>query len=176
MAPLPRTMAPLPPSSPRRCPRCPGGPSFLSSAWRLQAEEMPPDDAPRHPAPEERAAVVAWVRDLRDHETRRRAGDPGTVLARRLSNAEFDYTIRDLTGVDIRPARDFPVDPANEAGFDNSAESLTTSPALVKKYLEAARKVADHLVLTPDGLEFAPHPAVAETDRDKFCVNRIVNF
>ena len=36
--------------------------------------------------------------------------------------------------------------------------------------------MADHLVLTPDGLEFWPFPTVAETDRDKFCVNRIVNF
>src|SRR5207244_899639 len=37
---------------------------------RLQAEEMPPEDAPRHPGADERAAVVAWIRDLRDHETR----------------------------------------------------------------------------------------------------------
>jgi hypothetical protein len=59
------------------------------------------------------------------------------VLARRLSNAEYDYTIRDLTGVDIRPTREFPVDPANQAGFDNSGESLAMSPALVKKYLDA---------------------------------------
>jgi hypothetical protein len=50
------------------------------------------------------------------------------------------------------------------------------SPALVKKYLEAARRVSEYLVLTPGGLEFAPHPVVADTDRDKFCVNRIVNF
>ncbi len=121
---------------------------------------MPPDDAPRQPAADERAAVVAWIRDLRDRETRRNAGDPGTVLARRLSNAEFDYTIRDLTGVDIRPTREFPVDPADEAGFDNSGESLAMSPALLKKYLAAARLVADHAVLTPDGLAFAPHPAV----------------
>jgi hypothetical protein len=78
--------------------------------------------------------------------------------------------------VDIRPTKDFPVDPANEAGFDNSAESLSTSPALVKKYLEAARRVADHLALTPDGFVFAPHPVIADTDRDKFCVNRIVGF
>ena len=69
------------------------------------------------------------------------------MLARRLSNAEYDYTIRDLTGVDIRPTREFPVDPANEAGFDNSGESLAMSPALVKKYLDAARRVADHIVL-----------------------------
>ena len=32
------------------------------------------------------------------------------------------------------------------------------SPALVKKYLEAARQVADHLALTTHGLTFAPHP------------------
>ena len=71
------------------------------------------------------------------------AGDPGLVLARRLSNAEYNYTIRDLTGVDIRPTREFPVDPANQAGFDNSGESLAMSPALLKKYLQAAREVAE---------------------------------
>ena len=77
------------------------------------------------------------------------------MLARRLSNAELDYTIRDLTGVDIRPAKEFPVDPANEAGFDNSGVSLAMSPALLKKYLIAARRVADHLVFKPVGFDFA---------------------
>jgi hypothetical protein len=143
---------------------------------RLQAEEMPPEKAPRHPAPAERAAVVAWLRDLRDREERRNAGDPGPVLARRLSNAEFDYTVRDLTGVDIRPTREFPVDPANEAGFDNSGESLAMSPALLKKYLAAARLVADYVVLKPEGFVFAPHPVVTDTDRDKYCVLRIIDF
>jgi hypothetical protein len=143
---------------------------------RLQTEEMPPEEAPRRPEPEERAAVVAWIRDLRDREAERDAGDPGPVLARRLSNAEFDYTIRDLTGVDIRPTGEFPVDPANEAGFDNSGESLAMSPALLKKYLAAARLVADHVVLKPDGFDFAPHPVVTDTDRDKYCVHRIVDF
>jgi hypothetical protein len=116
---------------------------------RLEAEEMPPEEAKRQPTPHERRAVIEWIRALREREARRNAGDPGPVLARRLSHAEFDYTIRDLTGVDIRPTREFPVDPANEAGFDNSGESLKMSPALVKKYLAAARLVADHLVLKP---------------------------
>ena len=143
---------------------------------RLAAGEMPPEEAERQPTPEERAAVVAWIKAFRDEEARRHAGDPGHVLARRLSNAEFNYTIRDLTGVDIRPTREFPVDPANEAGFDNSGESLAMSPALVKKYLAAARHVADHLVLKPHGFTFAPHAAVTETDRDKYCVGRIIAF
>jgi hypothetical protein len=93
-----------------------------------------------------------------------------------LSNAEYDYTIRDLTGVEIRPTKEFPVDPANQAGFDNSGESLAMSPALLKKYLQAARTVAEHLILKPDGFDFAPHPVVADTDRDKYSVLRIVDF
>jgi hypothetical protein len=143
---------------------------------RLEAEEMPPEEARLQPGAGERAAAVAWLRDFREREAKRNAGDPGTVLARRLSNAEFDYTVRDLTGVDIRPTREFPVDPANEAGFDNSGESLAMSPALMKKYLAAARLVAEHVVLKPEGFVFAPHPAVTDTDRDKYCVRRIIDF
>ena len=44
---------------------------------------------------------------------------------RRLSNAEFDYTIRDLTGVDLKPTREFPADGAAGEGFTNAAEALT---------------------------------------------------
>ncbi len=143
---------------------------------RLEAEEMPPAKAPKKPTPPERRAVLAFIQAFRDHEAEKNAGDPGPVPPRRLSNAEFDYTIRDLTGADIRPTREFPVDPANEAGFDNSGESLTMSPALLAKYLAAARRVADHLVLKPKGFDFAEHPAVTDTDRDNYCVQRIIAF
>ncbi len=143
---------------------------------QLDLETMPPAKAKRHPSAEARREVIDWIGAVRKLEAARNAGDPGTVRARRLSNAEYDHTIRDLTGVDLRPTREFPVDPANEAGFDNSAESLAMSPALVKKYLDAARRIADHLVLTPDGIDFAPHPMLADTDRDKYCVHRIIAF
>ncbi len=143
---------------------------------RVHDKEMPPAKAKAQPKADERDAVVAWIRDLRQHEANRSAGDPGVVLARRLSNAEVDATLRDLTGVDIRPTREFPVDPANQAGFDNTGESLTMSPALLRKYLPAARHVADHIVFAPHGFVFAPYPVVAETDRDKYCVQRIVDF
>ena len=142
---------------------------------RLKAEEMPPKGA-RQPTAQERRAAVDWFHAVREHETRRNAGDPGVVLARRLSSAEYNYTIRDLTGVDIRPAREFPVDPANTAGFDNSGETLTMSPTLLKKYLAAAREVASHMYLKEKGFAFAPHPMLVETDRDKFAVHQIIDF
>lgn len=143
---------------------------------RLKAGEMPPDDAERLPDDTERQAIIKWIHAAREFEAHRNAGDPGPVLARRLSNAEYNYSIRDLTGIDIQPTKSFPVDPANEAGFDNTGESLTMSPALLSKYLGAARQVVEHLVLKPDGIAFAPHPVVTDTDRDKYCVKRIVEF
>lgn len=143
---------------------------------QLDAGSMPPEASKSQPSDEAREAMIAWVGEVRALEAARNAGDPGPVPPRRLSNAEYDNSIRDLTGVDLRPTRTFPVDPANKAGFDNSAESLAMSPALVKKYLEAARGVADHLVLKPDGLAFASHPMIAITDRDKFCVKAVIDF
>ena len=143
---------------------------------RLKASEMPPEEAKRQLTADQRQAIVAWISEFRALEAKRSAGDPGIVPVRRLNNAEYNYTIRDLTGVDIRPAREFPVDPANEAGFDNSAQSLSMSPAMAKKYIEAARHVVEHLVLKPKGFAFAPHPVMTDTDRDKYCVRRIVDF
>jgi hypothetical protein len=150
-------------------------PRWALAAGRLTAHEMPPASMPQPPAAL-RQQVIDWIKAMRAGEARRNAGDPGIVLARRLSNAEYDYTIRDLTGVDMRPTREFPIDPANPEGFDNSGESLSMSPALLNKYLKAARAVSDHMVLTPDGFDFAPYPMLVETDRDKYSITRIIDF
>ena len=74
-----------------------------------------------------------------------------------MSNAEYDATIRDLTGVDLRPTREFPADGAGGEGFTNAAEALTdVSPALLAKYLNAAKAISEHAVLLPDGFRFSP--------------------
>jgi hypothetical protein len=142
---------------------------------RLSAQEMPPKPMPPPPA-EARQQIIDWIQAVRTEEIRRSAGDPGTVLARRLSNAEYNYTIRDLTGQDMDVTRQFPVDPANTSGFDNSGESLTMSPALLNKYLQAAREIANHMVLQPDRIDFAPYTMLVETDREKYAIQRILKF
>ena len=142
---------------------------------KLVANQMPPKGM-KQPPVEQRQKVIAWIDAMRKAEALKNAGDPGNVLARRLSNAEYNYTIRDLTGVDLKPTREFPVDPANPAGFDNSGESLSMSPALANKYLQAARSVANNLVFKPTTLAFAPHPMLVETDRDKYAVAQIIDF
>jgi len=144
---------------------------------RLKSAEMPPPkDAAVFPSAAERAQAVAWFQAVRDYEVQKNAGDPGIVLARRLNNAEYNYSIRDLTGFDLQPTREFPADPSNMAGFDNSGESLAMSPSLLNKYLQAARDVASHMFLKPEGFAFSPYPMMVETDRDKYCVQQIINF
>ena len=142
---------------------------------KLTTKQMPPKEM-EQPPEELRQQVIDWIAAVRKNELRKYPGDPGSVLARRLSNAEYNYTIRDLTGVDLRPAREFPIDPANQAGFDNSGESLTISSTLMSKYLDAARRVGDHLILKPEGFTFAPNPTLVETDREKYPIRRIVEF
>ena len=144
---------------------------------RLKAGEMPPSQSRQQPTPAQRQSVVDWIETVSAEDARRHPNDPGIVLARRLSNAEYDYTIHDLTGVDIRPTKEFPVDPANQAGFDNSGESLAMSPALVQEI--PGRRPASSPTTScfcPSGFSFAPYPVVTDQDRDKYAVNRIIDF
>ncbi len=57
---------------------------------------------------------------------------PGKVTARRLNRSEYNHTIRDLFGIDLRPADVFPSDEVG-AGFDNNADVLSLSPILDRK-------------------------------------------
>jgi hypothetical protein len=130
-------------------------------AWQkvgemLDSGQMPPKDS-RQPSDAERTRLQQWVRDYLTFEAQARAGDPGRVVLRRLNNAEYTYTIRDLTGVEsLDPAREFPVDGAAGEGFTNTGAALAMSPALVTKHLDAAKEVAAHAVLLPDGFRFSP--------------------
>ena len=131
-------------------------------AWQKVAEmldssQMPPMEA-KQPTAAERAALQQWVHSYLTMEARATAGDPGPVVLRRLSNAEYTYTLRDLTGVEsLQPAREFPVDGAAGEGFTNTGNALVMSPTLLTKYLDAAKEVANHAVLLPDGIAFSPH-------------------
>jgi hypothetical protein len=121
----------------------------------IENRQMPPIDSPQ-PTADERKAMQSWVRAFLLEEARRHAGDPGPVTLRRLSNDEYNYTLRDLTGVDsLDPTREFPVDGAAGEGFTNTGNAQSMSPALVQKYLDAAKQVAAHAVLLPDGLTFS---------------------
>lgn len=123
----------------------------------IDGGQMPPKDATEKPTADEKKTLQTWVRAYLKNEAKAHAGDPGKVTLRRLSNAEYTYTLRDLTGVPtLDPAKEFPVDGAAGEGFTNSGEALVMSPALLEKYLAAGKQVATHAVLLPDGIRFSP--------------------
>jgi hypothetical protein len=120
----------------------------------LDNGEMPPRKK-LQPTDPQRKQIRNWARRYLDAEGRANAGDPGSVLLRRLSNVEYNNTVRDLTRVDLQPAREFPVDGAAGEGFTNVGEALAMSPAMFDKYLAAAKGIAAHAVLLPDGFRFS---------------------
>ena len=77
------------------------------------------------------------------------------MVLRRLNNAEYTYTVRDLTGIDLDPTREFPTDSAAGEGFTNAGNALVMSPGLLQKYLDAGKAIARHAVLLPDGFRFS---------------------
>jgi hypothetical protein len=121
----------------------------------LDGGQMPPREA-RQPGAGERNRLSGWVRAYLKAEARSQAGDPGPVVLRRLNNAEFTFTVQDLTGVALQPAREFPVDGAAGEGFTNTGQSLVMSPAVLTRYLESAKEIAAHAILLPDGFRFSP--------------------
>ncbi|MCU1295698.1 MAG: cytochrome, partial [Bryobacterales bacterium] len=124
-------------------------------AEQLANNEMPPKEKTQ-PSPFEKERLSKWVNLTLDGIARERAGDPGPVVLRRLSNPEYTYTIRDLTGVaSLEPAREFPVDGAAGEGFMNTGQALDMSPALITKYLDAGKGIASHAILLPDAIRFS---------------------
>ncbi len=119
---------------------------------RIRAGEMPPKGAKR-PAQARIDALADWVEGEYARIDREAPVDPGHVTAHRLNRFEYNNTVRDLLGVDFRPADDFPVDPYGY-GFDNIGDALSLSPVLTEKYLKAAEHIAKLAI--PDSREPIP--------------------
>ncbi len=121
-------------------------PVWVRALRVLREREMPPQGP--QPSAQERRALVDWIdsaiNDLDWSEFRH----PGSVTIPRLNRAEYNNTIRDLTGLDLRPADSFPVDGQGESGFRNDRDGLFVAPLLAEKYLEAATRVVDALIET----------------------------
>ena len=122
---------------------------------QIEMGEMPPKKEKQF-STEEKKHLTDWVRGTLDQIALANAGDPGPVVLRRLSNMEYTYTLRDLTGIEsLDPAKEFPVDGAAGEGFTNAGAALVMSPALLTKYLDAAKDIASHAVFNPHGMRWS---------------------
>ena len=119
---------------------------------RLRRGEMPPLEEEEQPSEEQRQAVAAWLSRELERIDAATPPDPGRVTARRLNRTEYNNTIAELLGVNVRPADDFPQDDAGY-GFDNIADVLSLSPVLMEKYVTAADRVARLALFGPPPME-----------------------
>ena len=107
----------------------------------VESGEMPPEQEAQ-PTAEEKKQLVTWLESALESVDCRKISQPGRVTIRKLNRAEYNNTIRDLVGIDFRPAEDFPADNVGN-GFDNIAQVLSLPPLLMEKYLEAAEVVVN---------------------------------
>ena len=114
---------------------------WLALIEQVSTHQMPPDDKPQL-TDGEAGMVAKWAESAIALADAARPKDPGYVLPRRLNRVEYNNTIHDLLGIDIKPADEFPVDDTGY-GFDNIAAVLAMSPLLAEKYLDAAESTID---------------------------------
>ena len=120
---------------------------------QLQGKVMPPKDSPQ-PDESQRKNIMVWIESFALMPDCSKGERPGRVTLRRLNRAEYNNTIRDLFGIDIKPADIFPSDDVGY-GFDNIGDVLTLPPVLLERYLEAAENVMRAVIVTAD-IDTAP--------------------
>lgn len=121
---------------------------WRSVAAQLQNQTMPPPDKPQ-PRDEDREFVTNWINDYLRETAQQMPPFAGQIMARRLNRLEYDLTIQDLFGIDLKFSERFPTESGTGEGFDNNGESLFLPPMLLERYLEAAQEVVDAVVVTP---------------------------
>ena len=112
---------------------------FEKVTSKLRSGQMPPQGRPR-PEP---AAVDAFVTALEAELDRvgAAAPNPGRVASHRLNRTEYVNAVRDLLDLEIDGEALLPSDMAG-FGFDNNADVLAMTPALMDRYITAATKVS----------------------------------
>jgi Protein of unknown function (DUF1592)/Protein of unknown function (DUF1588)/Protein of unknown function (DUF1587)/Protein of unknown function (DUF1585)/Protein of unknown function (DUF1595)/Ca-dependent carbohydrate-binding module xylan-binding/Planctomycete cytochrome C len=130
----------------------------------LETREMPPKERPK-PEPVEIDTALKSIRDLFHEFDRTAKPNVGRVTIRRLNRTEYNNTIRDLVGVDFKPAEDFPADDVGY-GFDNIGDVLSVSPLLLEKYLSAAELILEQTIVIMDPPKLGKQKI--DVMRDKF--------
>src|SRR5437763_6472917 len=125
-------------------------PSAHADTWekvirKLRTGAMPPPNAARPDAAASNALAMYLETSIdRDALASPRPGK--LALVHRLSRTEYQNAIRDLLAIDALPKEiDYPLLlPADNSasGFDNIADLLFMSPAIMERYLDAAEKIS----------------------------------
>ncbi len=127
-----------------RIERTPTGAAVLATLGLLNACNGSPSSAPAEPAGGSGSYVAGGAPGAPVDPAR----DVGTKAIHRLSNFEYDNTVRDLLGTSLSPAQRFVVE-QTEDGFDNLAEALAVGARQYSDYFSAAQDLVDDVFSSP---------------------------
>ena len=113
---------------------------------KLRAGAMPP---PGRPRPDEATyqAFASWLEGELDRAAEADP-EPGRPPIHRLNRTEYTNVIRDLLALEIDGRSLLPADDM-AYGFDNNANTLKMSPALLERYVSAATRISSLAVGDP---------------------------
>ena len=135
---------------------------------KLRNGLMPPAGSPRPDEPTYQRFLAKLQDDL-DAAAARRPNPGRTEIVHRLNRIEYSNAVRDLLTVEVDVADLLPADDSSY-GFDNIAGVLKMSPALVERYLAAARVISRTAVGSAPASAAASiyrvSPEVQQHDRD----------
>ncbi len=115
----------------------------------LKSGEMPPEDE-KQPDSANRGAIADWIEN--GLHTYVATSKPATSepTTRRLTNIEYENTLRDLLGFKLSIIDRLSEDPVKPYHFNNTAEFMRMGPEQIDRYLEIARFAIASAIVDPD--------------------------
>ena len=135
---------------------------FEKVVRKLRNGQMPPQGRPRPEQPAVTTFVAALEAKL--DQVGAAAPNPGRVASHRLNRTEYVNAIRDLLALEIDGEALLPSDMAG-FGFDNNADVLAMTPALMDRYITAGTKVSRLAVGTLENRPMAQTYRVPQSAR-----------
>lgn len=114
----------------------------------LETGEMPPADQPR-PSKEAVNRMRNWLELQLQSAAVQETKKHSMPTARRLTNFEYQNTMRDLLGFELQLLEDLPKDPVTAYRFNNTSDMMRLGPEQVARYLAAGRRAMEAAIVNP---------------------------
>jgi hypothetical protein len=134
-------------------------PAWEAVVRKLRTGMMPPKNSAR-PARATLETLAAWFESGLDRYAALHP-NPGSPSVQRMNRNEYANAVRDLLNLEVDVTTLLPAD-STSSGFDNIADVLGTSPALIQGYLSAAMKISR---LAVGSLSVQPAPVTYRAPR-----------
>ena len=114
----------------------------------LQAGTMPPESE-KQPADNDRKGMIKEIEAGIQAHLKKSTQDRKGPIVRRLTNIEYQNTMRDLLGFELLLAQHLPQDPTKPYQFNNTADLMRLGPEQMDRYLDCARRAMASAIVDP---------------------------